>query len=105
MSGRESNLDKAVAIFRHHRGIWISALIFRDHCGGLSSRTRISECRRVLGARIPNDTVPQPGEPTKSYYCCEVNGYLPRRPSEGGWGLERLPVAPAQADLFGGRAA
>lgn len=53
-----SHLCKATYVvadyFKARPGLWVSAITLAEIGGRLSSRTRISECRRVLGMHIEN---------------------------------------------------
>jgi hypothetical protein len=45
-------LDSTARLFREHRGEWVSALTVMASGGLLSWRTRVSECRTLLGMDI-----------------------------------------------------
>lgn len=48
--------SRVAAYFQAHPGEWVSALTLAQVGGLLSSRTRISECRRHLSMHIENRT-------------------------------------------------
>lgn len=68
ISTRRSNLAAVAAYFRAHQGQWVSALEIAKVGGLLSSRTRVSECRTVLGMDVENRTERQPDGSTRSFY-------------------------------------
>lgn len=51
-----SSLQRTARLFRRHRRRWISAVEIVRVGGLLAWRTRVSECRRLLGMRIENET-------------------------------------------------
>ena len=63
----QNNLEAVAAHFRQHQGHWVSAIDLM-RCGGtLSWRTRVSECRRLLGMAIQNKTFTLDGQKRSLY--------------------------------------
>ena len=60
-------LDRTAAIFRRHRRTWVSALRLMQVGGLLAWRTRVSDCRTLLGMRIEQRTERTP-QGARSFY-------------------------------------
>ena len=60
-------VERAARLFRSRRRCWISALELARVAGLLSSRTRISECRTLLGMRIENRVRVERGKVRSEY--------------------------------------
>lgn len=61
-----SNLDR-VAKLLSRRGRWVSALSLMKAGGLLSWRTRVSECRRLLGWAVENRVTVRDGRKVSEY--------------------------------------
>lgn len=60
--------DQVAHYFRSKPGEWIDGLEIAQIGGVYASRTRISECRRVLGMRIENKVITLPNKSKRSLY-------------------------------------
>lgn len=47
-------LDRTALLLKRNRGRWLNALVLARAGGLLSFRTRVSECRTVLGMDVQN---------------------------------------------------
>lgn len=52
--GEVRYLDRLAAFFRQHPGEWIDGMVIAQTSGCYAWRTRISECRTLLGLTIEN---------------------------------------------------
>lgn len=65
---KRSKLDTMAGYFLRHEGELVSALTLMQIGGALAWRTRVSDCRRLLGMNIENELRRQPDGTQQSWY-------------------------------------
>lgn len=65
---KRSKLDTMAGYFITHENEWVSALDLARLGGLLAWRTRVSDCRRVLGMNVENELRRQPDGTQQSFY-------------------------------------